>query len=306
MGTSLDYFRIGNAFDANLRCNGSRNIWYQTDHQRNLSMKLHKAKKSMAKIIEKYSQWAFSSGATDRPAAETLIRKCYRNAGLAEPRKFLWFSSPPDAVRAAALVVHLLDRECLDTFDKRQLNPYYSYRRFENELSERFLLSHFKSQLQVRSAQEDCERLAAELYLHHMADYDIAFFDLRITLERYLLDEIRSDLTDKAGADKWNTALLHLASQLEDTEYATLMRGGSQAADFIQESLDVFLLLVERTVHGLIGSAARGPNDAFVCCLYECLEHVKMPVDVPRMKAMSECLVSGVWFWPLRDLCLGA
>ncbi|RBQ16251.1 hypothetical protein DP939_31720 [Spongiactinospora rosea] len=47
---------------------------------------------------------AYATGPADRPAAEAGVRAAYREAGLAEPERFIWFASPAQATVAAVVL----------------------------------------------------------------------------------------------------------------------------------------------------------------------------------------------------------
>ncbi|PZG27476.1 hypothetical protein C1I98_33320 [Spongiactinospora gelatinilytica] len=54
---------------------------------------------SVADAATAWTTVAYATGPADRPAAEEGVRAAYREAGLAEPERFIWFASPAQAAR---------------------------------------------------------------------------------------------------------------------------------------------------------------------------------------------------------------
>ncbi|MFI0423418.1 DUF6745 domain-containing protein [Spongiactinospora sp. 9N601] len=59
---------------------------------------------SVADAVTAWTTVAYATGPADRPAAEEGVRAAYREAGLAEPERFIWFASPAQAAVAAIVL----------------------------------------------------------------------------------------------------------------------------------------------------------------------------------------------------------
>lgn len=176
------------------------------------------------------------------------------------------------------------------------------------KLEEFFLIPQFRQLLVtekrfgVWSQKHKCEYAAQVAYTQFIAKLDSQYAQYRYTLQQ----QVETDLGCFVDFLPWQSNAKIVLSQLAGTTIHQRIAGVFDKL-FADKSAEQFSSLVASTNRlnpVLLGSAARGPNDAFVCAMYHSLLKAGFPIDDDQFHRLQQMTACGVWLWPMRDCCI--